>query len=220
MENFFVSDTKKTGTPPPFSFKLLAIIAGCLALGACSQDQKQASVDQCENSSTLTAAIAPVISGEIAAFSVIDEPKPMPPMSFIDGEGKAASLDAFKGKVVLFNLWATWCAPCRHEMPAFDALQKAYGGDDFEIVPVSIDRGGMEKPKAFYSEIGLQHLPFYQDETMGVFNQLKKQSLAFGLPTTILIDKEGCILGSLNGPAEWAGPQAKTLIETIIKASN
>ncbi|MGB7287880.1 MAG: TlpA disulfide reductase family protein, partial [Salaquimonas sp.] len=112
------------------------------------------------------------------------------------------------------------CAPCRHEMPAFDALQAEFGGDEFEIIPVSVDRGGPEKPLAFYEEIGLKHLPFYQDETMGVFNTLKKQSLAFGLPVTVLLDEEGCILGSLNGPAEWAGEDAKTLIRTALGKSN
>ncbi len=195
------------------------IVASCLLLAGCSDAQEQAAHASCEGSAAITSAISPVISGDIAAFAVTDEPRPMPSLAFLDGEGKSASLDDFKGKIVLFNLWATWCAPCRHEMPAFDTLQETYGGDDFQIVPVSIDRGGMDKPKAFYEEIGLKHLPFYQDETMGVFNTLKKQSLAFGLPTTVLLDREGCILGALNGPADWAGNDAKALIETAIKAS-
>ena len=195
------------------------IVASSLLLAACSDAKEQAAGAGCEESATITAAISPVISGDIAAFALADEPRPMPLLTFLDGKGNPASLDDFKGKIVLFNLWATWCAPCRHEMPAFDTLQETYGGDDFQIVPVSIDRGGMEKPKAFYEEIGLKHLPFYQDETMGVFNTLKKQSLAFGLPTTVLLDREGCILGSLNGPADWAGSDAKALIETAIKAT-
>ncbi len=214
-----MSDTKKTNITLPSTPRLVAILGMCLALSACSDGQEQASVGQCESAKTITAALDPLVGGDIAAFAVVDDPKVIPALGFLDGDSKPASLDDFRGKVVLFNLWATWCAPCRHEMPAFDALQEAYGGDDFQIIPVSIDRGGMDKPKAFYSEIGLKHLPFYQDETMGVFNQLKKQSLAFGLPTTILLDKEGCILGSLNGPADWAGENAKALIETAIKAS-
>lgn len=214
-----MSDTKKTNITPPSKGHLLAFIGVSLLLGACSEGQEQVSASQCEKAKTITAAIGSVISGEIAAFAVADEPRPIPPLNFKDTDGEMASLEDFKGKVVLFNLWATWCAPCRHEMPAFDALQAAYGGENFEIVPVSIDRGGMDKPKAFYQEIGLKHLPFYQDETMGVFNQLKKESLAFGLPTTVLLDQDGCILGALNGPADWAGKQAKALIETTIKAS-
>ena len=195
------------------------IVASFLFLAGCSDAQEQAASASCDGAGAISAAISPIISGDIAAFAVADEPGPMPLLAFLDGEGKSATLEDFKGKIVLFNLWATWCAPCRHEMPAFDALQEIYGGDDFQIVPVSIDRGGMDKPKAFYKDIGLKHLPFYQDETMGVFNTLKKQSLAFGLPTTVLLDREGCILGSLNGPADWAGSDAKALIETAIKAT-
>ena len=106
--------------------------------------------------------------------------------------------------------------PCREEMPALDRLQAGLGGETFQVLPVSIDRGGPQKPLAFYEEIGVSHLPFHQDDTMGIFNDLKKKSLAFGLPVSLLIDKDGCILGNLNGPADWAGSDAKRLIGAVI----
>jgi hypothetical protein len=105
-------------------------------------------------------------------------------------------------------------------MPALDALQKELGGDAFDVVPVSIDLGTNDKPKAFYAETGLVALPLFHDGKMGVFNTLKKQSLAFGMPTTILVDKEGCVVGSMSGPANWASPQAVALVRKAIEANS
>jgi len=211
-----VSDTKKTRSALPKTVNLFAVIALGIAMTACSSEEERADIGQCENAKSITASLKPIIGGDLAAFSVADEPTKLPLLSYLDRQAKPTNSDALKGKTILFNLWATWCAPCRKEMPAFDALEVEFGGDDFAIIPVSVDRGGSEKPLAFYEEIGLENLPFYQDETMGVFNILKKQSLAFGLPVTLLLDEEGCILGSLNGPAEWASEDAKTLIRTAL----
>jgi len=194
---------------------LLGVFLAALLAG-CSGEGETTAIEQCEAATQTVAALEPVIGGDLAAFALSDAPAKMPALSFQDANGKTVSTADFEGKVVLFNLWATWCAPCRHEMPAFDALQAEFGGEDFMVLPVSVDRGGPEKPLAFYEEIGLETLPFYQDETMGVFNTLKKQSLAFGLPATLMLDAEGCILGSLNGPADWAGEDAKTLVRTAL----
>lgn len=186
-----------------------------IALTACS-DGNSTSQAGCENAKSVLARLDPVIGGDLAAFNLLEEPVSLPLFEFADREGNRATTADFSGKTVLLNLWATWCAPCREEMPALDALQDQLGGNDFQVLPVSIDRGGPEKPLNFYQEIAIKHLPFFQDETMGIFNELKKKSLAFGLPATLLIDADGCVVGKLNGPADWAGEDAVRLVKTAI----
>lgn len=216
-----MSDTKKMTIKPPFVNKIALLLSAALLVSGCSDEAQQADATaRCNDSVKLASTIRPLIGGEIAGFAVLDEPKPMSLLKFKDEKGQDADITAFKGKTVLLNLWATWCAPCRKEMPAFDRLQGEFGGEVFTVLPISIDRGGIEKPKGFFKEINVQNLPLYQDETMGVFNTLKKQSLAYGLPTTILIDKQGCVIGSLNGPAEWDGKDAKKLVGAALGKSS
>ena len=100
-------------------------------------------------------------------------------------------------------------------MPALDALQKDTGGDDFEVVAVNVDTGGDEKPKKFLGEIGIENLAFYRDDTLELFNTLKRRGLALGLPVTLLVDREGCLMAHMNGPAEWAGEDARRLISAV-----
>lgn len=185
------------------------------ALIACSPDQEVSAV-ACQGSAETIARIEPLLKGDVAALQAVDDPKPVPQLTFTKADGTSGSLADFRGKTILVNIWATWCAPCRHEMPAFDALQAEMGGNLFEIVPISVDRGDDQKPKAFYEEIGLKNLGFYHDPTMDAFNTLKKDSLAFGLPVTLLVDEKGCLLAAMNGPAEWAGEDAKSLVAAAI----
>jgi thiol-disulfide isomerase/thioredoxin len=117
---------------------------------------------------------------------------------------------------VLFNLWATWCVPCRKEMPALDALQARLGGPDFEVVAVNIDTRDPEKPKRWLHEVGIGHLAYYADPAAKTFQDLKAVGKAFGMPTTLLIDREGCELAALAGPAEWASGDAVKLIEAAL----
>src|SRR5690606_2801471 len=113
---------------------------------------------------------------------------------------------------VLLNLWATWCAPCREEMPALDRLQSDLASQQFQVVAVSVDRGTTERPKAFLEEVGATNLPFYADPTMAIFNTLRERGRATGLPSTVLVNGEGCALGAMYGPADWASDDAKALI--------
>src|SRR5690606_29760477 len=113
-------------------------------------------------------------------------------------------------------LWATWCAPCRAEMPALDALQERMGSEAFEVVAVNVDTGDDAKPKKFLAETGVKSLGYYRDNTLDLFNDLKKRSLALGLPVTLLIDRDGCLLAHMNGPAEWGGADAAKLIEAAL----
>lgn len=141
-----------------------------------------------------------------------DKPREMQSPPFVDGAGRDLTLADFRGRVVLLNIWATWCVPCREEMPTLDALQEKLGGDDFRVLPLSIDRAGMTVVRRFYDEIGIRHLGMYLADST-------RAMLAFGalgLPTTILIDRDGFERGRLVGPAEWDSPEVMAQIQTII----
>jgi thiol-disulfide isomerase/thioredoxin len=115
---------------------------------------------------------------------------------------------------VLFNLWATWCVPCRKEMPALDALQAKLGGSRFDVVAVNIDTRDPEKPKAWLKEVGINRLAYFADPQAKVFQDLKAVGRAFGMPTTLLIDPEGCEIAALAGPAEWASDDAVKIVQS------
>jgi len=136
-------------------------------------------------------------------FALHDAPKPVAAIHFENGEGQSQNLADFKGKVVLLNIWATWCVPCRKEMPALDRLQANLGSPDFEVIPVSIDRGGIETVRKFYAEIGVRNVGIYIDSPGKVLQALG----AVGLPTTLLIDRAGREIGRIVGPAEWDAPE-------------
>lgn len=171
-------------------------------------------------------AIAASATGEVAALLPADPPQSLralsfngpdgKPMTLADITGKTGTGNTGTGKTVLLNLWATWCAPCRAEMPALDALQTEMGGDRFEVVAVNVDTGDDAKPKKFLADIGVKTLGYYRDASMGVFNDVKQRGLALGLPVTMLVDGDGCLLGHMNGPAEWASPDARKLIEAAL----
>ncbi len=174
----------------------------------------------CEAKTGQATAVGAAAKGAVAAMLAADPPQSLADLAFNDPDGKPITLAALSGKTVLMNLWATWCAPCRAEMPALDALQKEMGGPDFEVVAVNVDTGSDEKPLKFLDEIGVGALGFYRDNTLGLFNELKKRSLALGLPVTLLIDAEGCLLAHMNGPAEWHTDDAKTLIRAAMHGND
>lgn len=212
---------------PAFRLIALAAVAGVLAgvtalyvMGgpAGNLGAEMGGETACAAKAEKVTALEPAIGGEVAAMLPAAPPRSMSGLSFTGPDGKAMTLADFAGKTLLLNLWATWCAPCRHEMPALDALQSEMGPDRFEVVAVNIDRGGDEKPKAFLQEIGIQSLAYYRDESTGIFNELKKGGLALGLPVTLLVDADGCLLAHMNGPAEWASEDAKRLIEAALPA--
>lgn len=143
---------------------------------------------------------------ESAVMPLHDTPRPMPELRFEDSDGRSVTLTDFRGKVVLLNIWATWCGPCREEMPTLDRLQATLGGPDFEVVALSIDRAGIGVVTEFYDEVGVEHLAKYIDESGKATRQLN----AVGLPTTLLIDREGREIGRHVGPAEWDTPEMVT----------
>lgn len=151
--------------------------------------------------------------GELAAFVTKKTPEPLPDITFEDASGKEVHLSDFKGKTILLNLWATWCAPCREEMPALNKLQKELGSDKFEVVTLSLDRGGYDASRKFLDELKATDVHLYADPTA-------KQGMALkliGMPTTILINKDGLEVGRLAGAAKWDSPDAKKLIQSAIE---
>lgn len=146
------------------------------------------------------------------AISFHDAPRMRLSPPFIDGTGRELTLADFRGQVVLVNVWATWCGPCREEMPALDALQTRIGGENFHVLPLSIDRGGLESVRRFYREIGILRLGTYVAEEL-------RAMLAFGvtgLPTTMLIDRDGREIARRVGPAEWDSPEAVAQFQSVI----
>ncbi len=149
-------------------------------------------------------------------FVLHDLPKPVAAISFEDDQGRPRSLANFNGKIVILNIWATWCGPCRAEMPALDRLQVALGGRDFEVAPVSIDRGGIDLVKKFYAEINIRNLPMYVDTS----GQAVRSLGAIGVPTTLIIDRAGNEVGRITGPAEWDAPELAEFLKPIIARQN
>jgi len=159
-----------------------------------------------------TAASAPTANS--LDLSMFDRPRDLPEIHFADADKGELTLADFRGKVVLLNIWATWCVPCRKEMPALDRLQGLLGGDDFVVVPLSIDRKGVEAVKPFYEELGLQKLGIYVDASAAASRALA----APGVPTTLLINREGREVARKMGAAEWDGPDMVALIRRQIEA--
>jgi thiol-disulfide isomerase/thioredoxin len=170
----------------------------------------------CRPAVELAKKLAPLAQGEVAAVKVATSGLKVPDLAFRDASGKPITLQNWQGRTVLLNLWATWCVPCRKEMPTLDALQNRLGGPAFEVVAVNIDTRDPEKPKAFVKEIGIKNLAYYTDPDAKTFQDLKSIGRAFGLPTTLLIDGHGCELGSIAGPAEWASDDAVKLIKAAL----
>ncbi len=147
------------------------------------------------------------------SFALLDQPRPLPRVQLIDGKGRAMTLADFRGRVVLLNLWATWCVPCRKEMPTLDRLQAKLGGPDFQVVPLSIDRQGLSVVKPFYQQLGLKSIGIYVDKSSQAASELG----AMGIPTTLLVDREGREIGRKVGPAKWDSPQAVEVIRRYLQ---
>jgi thiol-disulfide isomerase/thioredoxin len=173
----------------------------------------------CAGSSKIAAAVAPLAKGDVAALAISKKPEPIEPYAFQDPEGKPVSLATFRGRTVLLNLWATWCVPCRGEMPELDKLQTALGSDKFEVVAINVDTSRPERPKALFQELGLKSLKRYADPKANIFFEMKQAGKALGLPLTLLIDPEGCQIGLINGPAAWGSGDARALVTRAVEAA-
>ena len=160
--------------------------------------------------------LKPLAIGEVAALHVVDDPAPAPNLVFFADDGAPKKLADFKGKAVLVNIWATWCIPCRQEMPALDKLEGDLGSPKFEVVPINIDQRNPDKPRAFLQEIGVKHLDYFYDQSVNVFQDLKASTTVEGLPISVLVGPDGCALGVINGPADWASADAAALVKAAL----
>ncbi|HAQ36671.1 MAG: alkyl hydroperoxide reductase [Maricaulis sp.] len=149
--------------------------------------------------------------GEMSQLQFLDNPPARSATPFVDGEGETHRLSDFDGQVVLLNLWATWCAPCVVEMPMLDALQQEFGGEDFQVVTISLDRS-IEEPREFYADNGLTHLPLFHENTFAIATEAQ----ARGLPMTILYNRRGMEIARMPRDADWSSDEARALIRAAI----
>jgi thiol-disulfide isomerase/thioredoxin len=214
-------------SPLPPAARRLPVVIGTVLAGAAigfagiygiGGLKRNASGDPaCRPAVELARKLAPLVHGEVAALTMASAPLRLPDLAFEDAQGKPKKLSDWRGRTVLLNLWATWCVPCRKEMPALESLQTRLGGPDFEVVAVNIDTRDSEKPKNFLKEANLTRLGYFTDEKAKVFQDLKGVGRALGMPTSVLVDGQGCEIATIAGPAEWGSGDAVKLISAAMK---
>jgi len=193
---------------------LLIVLAGIYEIAHRPSNPADAA---CRDAVNTAKRIAPLVRGEVAALAVARTPFHVPDLAFKDASGRELKLADWRGRTVLLNLWATWCVPCRREMPALDALQALLGDADFEVVAINIDTRDPQKPLAFLKDVSITHLAYYSDPSARVFEELKSAGKAFGMPTTVIVDPSGCEIGTMAGPAEWASDDGVRLVSAAIR---
>jgi thiol-disulfide isomerase/thioredoxin len=201
-----------------------ALAAGLVAavvtwFGLTGPGQQIATAPECRASQSAAQRLAPFARGEVAAVLPSTNPARVPEVNFIGPDGQAVTLADFKGRAVLVNLWATWCVPCRQEMPALDKLQATLGDGAFEVIAINVDNRNPEKPKTWLAENGIRHLAYYSDPSGKLLQVMQRSGHVIGLPTTLLVDAAGCEIAILKGPAEWAGDDAIALVRAALGRS-
>ena len=195
---------------------IAGIAAGLAAVYGIGTLKRNAADAACAPAVELAQRLAPLARGEVAAFTVAERSLRVPDLAFRDAQGSEHRLAEWRGRTVLLNLWATWCVPCRKEMPALDALEATLGGERFEVVAVNIDTRDSNKPRTWLQEVGVNRLAYYADPSAKVFQDIKLTGHAFGLPTTVLVDPAGCEIGTAAGPAEWASEDGLKLVRSAL----
>ncbi|CAA2100502.1 Thiol:disulfide interchange protein TlpA [Methylobacterium bullatum] len=173
--------------------------------------------EPCRGALETITRIAPHAGGEVAAMEVSKVPRPAPDLVFKGPDGTDRTLAQLQGRLTLVNLWATWCAPCKAEMPALDRLEQVLGGTDFTVAAINVDTRNLEKPPQWLKENGIANLTYYADPGGRVLPAMQKATGSLGLPTTMLVDAKGCILGVMKGPADWGSEDAKRLIRGALE---
>jgi thiol-disulfide isomerase/thioredoxin len=200
--------------------RLIAILAmagvGLAAAGGFYATRGASGNSACSAARATTDRLKPLATGELAALRILDDPAPAPNLVFFADGGAPRKLADFKGRTVLVNLWATWCIPCRQEMPALDKLEGDLGSAKFQVVPINIDQRNPDKPRAFLQEVGIKHLAYFYDQSVNVFQDLKAATKVEGLPVSVLVGADGCALGVINGPADWGSADAAALMKAAL----
>lgn len=205
-------------TPVKKSFAALGLVLVAAMGGAAAfySGWGAAGNSVCAAATPVAQRLQPLAHGDVAAAQVSARPGPLPNLGFSGPDGKPLTLADFKGKTVLVNLWATWCAPCKAEMPALDKLQAQLGGPDFEVVAVNIDTRDLDKPKHWLKAKKIENLAYYADPEAKIFQDLKAVGKAEGMPTTLLVSREGCELAILHGAADWSSQDALALMRAAV----
>jgi thiol-disulfide isomerase/thioredoxin len=221
------NDMPELPTSRPAATRRIPLAVGAVAVGALigfaaiygygAFKRGPAGDSACNGAVETARKIAPLARGEVAALTMATTPLRLPDLAFEDADGKPRKLSDWRGKTVLVNLWATWCVPCRKEMPALDSLQTKLGGKDFEVVAINIDTRDAEKPKNFLKDGNLTRLSYFSDQKAKVFQDLKNIGKALGMPTSVLVDAQGCEIANIAGPAEWASDDAVKLIKAAVQ---
>jgi thiol-disulfide isomerase/thioredoxin len=221
------NDMPDRPSPRPAATRRIPLAIGAVLIGAVigfagvygiSGLKRNAAGDSaCRPAVDLARKLAPLAQGEVAALTMATVPLRLPDLAFEDADGKPKKLSDWRGRTVLVNLWATWCVPCRREMPALESLQTRLGGPDFEVVAINIDTRDPEKPKNFLKDANLTRLGYFSDQKAKVFQDLKATGRALGMPTSVLVDGQGCEIATIAGPAEWASDDAVKLITAAMK---
>ena len=203
-------------------FAIVAVLIGAVigfagVYGIGGLKRNAAGDSACRPAVDLARKLAPLAHGEVAALTMATAPLRLPDLVFEDADGKPRKLSDWRGRTVLVNLWATWCVPCRKEMPALESLQTRLGGPNFEVVAVNIDTRDADKPRAWLKEVEVGRLAYYADTSAKVFQDLKMVGRAAGMPTTVLVDPAGCEIGTIAGPAEWASEDAVKLVTAALQ---
>lgn len=210
------------GRPPSRSLLLLVAalgVTGAVAYGTIRLWDRQTGGGSCRASAALATGLQSLARGEVAAMKIEAKPKALPELAFDGPDGQRRTLASFGGKTVLLNLWATWCEPCKREMPALDKVQAELKAQRFEVVAVNIDTRNLERPRAWLTETGITHLAYYADNKAQIFQDLRRIGEVEGLPTTLLIGPDGCQIGKLSGWAEWASPEGIALMKAAVLKS-
>lgn len=155
-------------------------------------------------------------AGKVVSYKAYSTPRVLPEIGFENAQGKPLALAGFRGKAVLLNIWATWCSPCRQEMPSLDRLQAALGGLDFEVVALSIDHGGIPAVRKFFAKVGIKRLALYVDPS----GQASSVLDIIGVPTTLMVDRAGRSLWRVAGPVQWDKPEVISVVRRAIGASS
>jgi thiol-disulfide isomerase/thioredoxin len=203
----------RVGSAAAIAVVIVAALAGIYGI---ARPRGNPAAAACRGAVATAERIAPLAHGEVAALAMAHTPFRLPDLAFKDAEGHERTLADWRGRTVLLNLWATWCVPCRKEMPALDALEAKLGGPNFEVVAVNIDTRDPQKPLAFLKDTAVTHLAYYTDPSAKVFQDLKLAGKAFGMPTTVVVDPSGCEIGTMAGPAEWASDDAVKLVTAAL----
>lgn len=197
----------------------LVLVGGGAWYGLSQHDLTATGAAECQATEGIAQQLKPLAKGELAAVGVSTRPKLAPEIAFTGSSGQPVTLADFRGKTVLVNLWATWCVPCREEMPALDRLQAEFGGQDFEVVAINVDTRDPEKPKAWLQENNIRNLAYYADPGGKLLQVLQKTGHVVGLPTTMLVHGTGCEIALLKGPAEWASDDAFAFMRAALGRS-